>query len=187
MTPEQQVAEMERIISYTFNDRHLAVESLYHGGFPIHFDGDWITPQRNERLAIMGDSLLDTLLIRKWLTTVNGAGRLLRAVDWTGIIRNDLVTNNKLASRGRALGLHICVIKDPGTGTVSDGMIATTFEAIIGAVFVDSSDSLDAVHGVMNRLGFFDHPLFMVTYCESRTLALTNTQTMINLRYLDPG
>lgn len=75
MTPEQQVAEMERIISYTFNDRHLAVESLYHGGFPIHFDGDWITPQRNERLAIMGDSLLDTLLIRKWLTTVNGAGK----------------------------------------------------------------------------------------------------------------
>lgn len=66
-------------------------------------------------------------------------------------------------------------------------MIATTFEAIIGAVFVDSSDSLDAVHGVVNRLGFFDHPLFMVTYCESRTLALTNTQMMINLRYLDPG
>jgi hypothetical protein len=56
MTPEQQVAEMERIISYTFNDRHLAVESLYHGGLPIHFDSDWITPQRNERLAIMGDS-----------------------------------------------------------------------------------------------------------------------------------
>ncbi|KAJ4401154.1 hypothetical protein N0V91_008176 [Didymella pomorum] len=167
MTPEQQVAEMERIISYTFNDRHLAVESLYHGGLPIHFDSDWITPQRNERLAIMG--------------------RLLRAADWTGIIRNDLVTNKKLASHGRALGLHICVIKDPGTGTVSDGMIATTFEAIIGAVFVDSSDSLDAVHGVVNRLGFFDHPLFMVTYYESRTLALTNTQMMINLRYLDPG
>ena len=75
MTPEQQVAEMERIIGYTFNDRHLAVESLYHGGFPIHFDGDWNMPQRNERLAIMGDNLLDTVLIRKWLTTLNGAGQ----------------------------------------------------------------------------------------------------------------
>lgn len=66
-------------------------------------------------------------------------------------------------------------------------MMATTFEAINGAVFVDSGDNLDAVREVVDGLGFFDHPLFVVTYCDSRTLALTNTQMMINLRCLDPG
>ena len=104
---------------------------------------------------------------------------------WAGIIRDDLVTNEKLAARGRALGLDVCVIKNPGTGTVSTKMTATTFEAIIAAVFKDSGFSLDAVYGVMDRLGFFGHALFSVTYCISRILALTNIQMMINLRYFD--
>lgn len=67
-------------------------------------------------------------------------------------------------------------------------MMATTFEAIIGAVYMESGfDALDVVYGVVDRLGFFEHALFSVTYCNSPILALTNIQMMINLRYLDPG
>jgi dsRNA-specific ribonuclease len=75
MQPNQQVAVMERIIGYTFNDRQLAVEALYHGGSPIDFDGACITPQRNKRLAIMGDNMLDMLLIRKWFNTQDRFGK----------------------------------------------------------------------------------------------------------------
>jgi hypothetical protein len=114
------------------------------------------------------------------------AGRLLRAVDWTGVIRNDLDTNKKLAARGRALGLNACVIKDPGTSTVSDGTMATTFEAIIAAVFVDcGANNLDTVREVMGRLGFFEHHLFLVTFCDPQIFASTSTQTMTSLRCLD--
>lgn len=66
--------------------------------------------------------------------------------------------------------------------------MATTFEAIIAAIYKDSGfDALDTVRGVVDRLGFFEHPFFSVTYCDSRTLALINIQMIINLRCLDPG
>lgn len=104
------------------------------------------------------------------------------------IIRDDLATNKQLAIRGRDLGLDTCVIKDPGTATVSPRMIATTLEAIIGAVFVDSgANGLDTVHRVIDRLGFFNHAFFVVTYCDSQALALTDTQIMIRARPPDPG
>lgn len=76
MNPDQQVAQMERNIGYAFNDRQLAVKALYHGGFPIYSGGAWVTPQRNERLAVLGDIVLDMLLIRKWFTTQHHPGRL---------------------------------------------------------------------------------------------------------------
>jgi hypothetical protein len=109
-------------------------------------------------------------------------------MEWTNIIRNDLVTNKQLAVRGRALGFDACVIKDPGTAVVSDGMVATTFEAVIAAVYVDSgADTLDVVHGVVANLGFFTHYLFTVTYCDSPALVLTDIQMIINMRCLDPS
>lgn len=75
MDCNSQVAKMERIIGYAFQDRHLAVECLYHGGVPVYFDGAMVQPERNERLAIVGDNILDTLLIRRWFTTRCAPGK----------------------------------------------------------------------------------------------------------------
>lgn len=66
---------MERIIGYEFNDRQLAVESLFHGGVPIHYRGDWTAVQRNDRLAILGDILLDAVLASKWLNSQHHTGK----------------------------------------------------------------------------------------------------------------
>lgn len=76
MNANQQVAQMERIIGYTFQDRQLAVEALFHGGLHVEFDGAWVLPERNERIAIVGDNILNTLLIRKWLPSRDGQGML---------------------------------------------------------------------------------------------------------------
>lgn len=109
-------------------------------------------------------------------------------MEWTNIIRDDLVTNKQLHARGCKLGLDACVIKDPGTPTVSIKMLSTTFEAIIAAVHVDSGEeTYDTVHGIMERLGFFDHHMLMVTYCDSRLFVLAYIQMIINVRGLDLG
>ncbi|KAF3045354.1 hypothetical protein E8E11_008053 [Didymella keratinophila] len=139
MNPDQQVAEMERIVGYTFKDRQLAVETLFHGGMLIDYDGAWITPSRNERIAIVGDNILDTLLIRKCLTARDGQGNLLSPMQWQKLIHDDLVSNQALDARARDLGLDACVIKDPSTRVVWLRMLATTFEAIIGAVWNTSN------------------------------------------------
>lgn len=77
MTPEEQIAEMERITGYTFENRQLSVECLYHGGLPIFLDGVFQEPARNGRLAVLGDSLLDTVLISEWYRTRDAEGNKL--------------------------------------------------------------------------------------------------------------
>ena len=66
-------------------------------------------------------------------------------------------------------------------------MVATTFEAIIAAVYIDSGKDLGRVEAVMERLGFFDHPLLQVTYCNTLLLCFVNIQTLTNMQYIDTG
>ncbi|KAF3003111.1 hypothetical protein E8E13_008238 [Curvularia kusanoi] len=160
MSTEQRVARLEEIIGWVFEDQLIAVECLNHGRQPIVFNGSSTIFQKNERLAVLGDSLLDTTLITKWYSSRSDEDTALSKGQWNACIRNDLVTNERLAERGRKLGLDLCVIGDWGTANVSNGMVATTFEAAIAAIYLDSGKSLYAVESAMKKLGFFDHPLF---------------------------
>lgn len=83
-------------------------------------------------------------------------------------LQRDLVTNETLATRGFSHGLDVCVIANAGhVGRISDRMMATAVEAIVGAVFKDSGFDNEAVCAVMARLGFFSHPLLAGTDCSS--------------------
>jgi ribonuclease-3 len=45
---------------------------------------------------------------------------------------------------------------------VSTNMMANAFEAMIGAVSVDAErDALEAVHQVLERTGFLEHPMLV--------------------------
>jgi hypothetical protein len=75
-------------------------------------------------------------------------------------MRNDLVSNKRLATRGRSLGLHELIIKTDGTGVPSDNMVANTFEAVLGAISMDAGErSFVAVRDALRHMGFFEHPL----------------------------
>jgi hypothetical protein len=54
-------------------------------------------------------------------------------------------------------GLNDCIILHGGTPLVSTKMMATALEAIMGAVHMDGG--VDALAGVMSRLGLVQHPL----------------------------
>lgn len=68
---------------------------------------------------------------------------------WTDI--RNLATNSNLAAVGFAHGLDTCVILNPGTICVSTGSMATTVEAILGAVQLDGGS--DALFQVATLLG----------------------------------
>jgi len=51
-----------------------------------------------------------------------------------------IITNKNLSSVGFTTGIETCVILNPGTATVSDKTMATTIEALIGAVFCDGGE-----------------------------------------------
>lgn len=66
MNTDQKIARLEEILGRPFKNKRLAVESLNHGGLPISFKGLQETYPRSDRLALFGDSLLDTELRSRW-------------------------------------------------------------------------------------------------------------------------
>lgn len=55
---------------------------------------------------------------------------------------------------GRQNGLQVYINNNPSQlGVVSDKTLATTVEAILGAVYLDSGKDLDIVKAVMRALG----------------------------------
>ena len=74
-------------------------------------------------------------------------------------ILNNRASNNALATLGRSKGLDEHVIINPAQwGVVSNRTMATTVEALIGAVFLDSGLDINAVRAAMVNLGIMDRP-----------------------------
>lgn len=67
---------------------------------------------------------------------------------------SEKASNAYLAQRGFSTGLAECIYNNPSQGnTIYPGPMASTVEAIIGAVFNDSGENITAVEGVMEALG----------------------------------
>ncbi|KZM23777.1 ribonuclease III [Ascochyta rabiei] len=144
MDVAHKLALLERMINRIFNQNLLRVESINSDGQPVFYSGQWRQIGKNDRLAIVGDRVIDMVLCTSWFDVRNAEGRLLTKGQWSEL-QGDLVTDDRLARRGFSLGLDDVVIKNPGHhGRISNGMMANAVEAIIGAVYVDSGYSLDA-------------------------------------------
>jgi hypothetical protein len=72
-------------------------------------------------------------------------------------MRKDLLCNANLAKAGRRLGIHGCTVSARRLADAEQ--MATTVEAIIGAVWLDSQRNLAAVGRVMDRFGLTSHRL----------------------------
>ena len=82
----------------------------------------------------------------RWLinTALGGGFNLVTAIG----------NNNNLASVGVDNGLDHCIHKNRASGNhVSHGTMAQTVEAVLGAVWLDSNESLPRVRAVMVTLG----------------------------------
>jgi len=61
-----------------------------------------------------------------------------------------IITNKNLSNVGFTIGIETCVILNQGTATVSNKTMATTIEALIGAVFCDGGE--EALEKVLETL-----------------------------------
>lgn len=67
---------------------------------------------------------------------------------------SSIASNDNLGRRGFELGLEKFIQGNPAQrGEVSTRTMATTLEAIIGAIFIDSGSSYSVLSDVMARLG----------------------------------
>jgi ribonuclease-3 len=64
-----------------------------------------------------------------------------------------LARNDNLSDRGFELGIDSYIQNNPSQGTISRGVMATTVEAIIGAVYLDKNGELAAVGQIIAAFG----------------------------------
>lgn len=65
----------------------------------------------------------------------------------------DRAGNNYLCEQGEALGIDDFIIKNVSQSSVGDKARATTMEAIVGAVYLDSGRQIPPCANVMAALG----------------------------------
>ncbi|KAL1798162.1 hypothetical protein ACET3X_002199 [Alternaria dauci] len=160
---DAKAADIETVLEYLFTDKRIAVEAVQMAAPQIaciNNNNNFESLDNNKRLSVLGDAVLAKILCGAWFEARTPSGRVRSQAQWTQL-RNDTLSNDALARRGYDIGLDKCVIVAESRPAVSPKMVATTLEAVIGAVYQDGGD--DAVERVMRELGFFDHALLTVT------------------------
>lgn len=145
---------------YTFKNLNLLYEALDTTG--LYRVGG------NSRLAMIGDSVLQSNILRDWYPTGQTRGECPRSSRCRYImltycvpgVGNQLVSstgcNANLARVALKIGLDRHMLFNPGTSQgvlPSDRWLATTVEAVIGAIDCDSGESASAVRDAMKKIG----------------------------------
>ncbi|KAJ5561014.1 hypothetical protein N7535_009211 [Penicillium sp. DV-2018c] len=128
--------ELQDRLGYHFNSTPLLEEALHPAGTrPL---------QGNKRLALVGDSVLSTSLLDEWYGNTEDGDHILR--------KN--ACNKHLSCKGEACELDDFITGQPAqNGEITNGTRATTVEAILGAVWIDSGKNIHAVDRVKANLG----------------------------------
>ncbi|KAL8941878.1 MAG: hypothetical protein Q9216_001988 [Gyalolechia sp. 2 TL-2023] len=153
------------IIRYTFDDPYLVWEALSAAGSIIS-GGNRRFPDGNKRLALLGDKVIQLALAEDWYNGEGTRGTLtiIRLLEFfclpDGLLAiftrliNNTASNNNLSMTGVSHNLDAFVNRALALrfDAVSPATMATTVEAIVGAVYLDST-SLQVVKDVLQTLG----------------------------------
>ncbi len=144
-TPESP-GELARRLKLAFTNPSLLTRALTHRSY---INENFTALEDNERLEFLGDAVLD-FVVGAWVyhhCPEMAEGDLTR-------MRSALVRNEQLAEFARRLDLGRALRMGRGEsasgGRERDGLLGSTFEALIGALFLDSG--LPAVEKFMEPL-----------------------------------
>jgi len=151
--------EIESVIGYHFNDQKLLYRSLKHRSYSQEIDGN--TDLSNERLEFLGDSVFN-MVVSHFLFIENPG---YQEGDLTKL-KSALVSKTSAAIAGRTIGIDSFILiseSEEGSGGRSrTSIVADTYEAIIGALFLDGGieasrkfilkTMLNNIHHVLNEI-----------------------------------
>lgn len=167
-------SELEGRIGYVFRDAALLQEALTHSTYANEHRAEGVCD--NQRLEFLGDTIYNASITRMVFREFPGhdEGRLTK-------IRAELVSEVTLERIARHLGLGEDLRL--GKGEEHDGgrgkpsILADAYEALIGAIFLDSSFE-DAAHiaerhvretvGALSGVSISDYKSKLIEHCQSR-------------------
>jgi len=138
-------ADVEKMIHYTFENAEYFEEAMAAAG--TNSPNDVPGKQNgNKRLALVGDALIRLIILDDWYADGTSTEEGSNLVSSRGSNKN---LNEVGAERGlsRYIKLNSCQ-----KGTAPPTTMASTVEAIIGAVWEDSGKDLDRVRAVVRAL-----------------------------------
>ena len=139
-------ASIENTIKYRFSDRKLLDEATLAAGASVSGKDIAGNAHGNKPLALIGDALIRLDVAHRSYIQGVGTGQSAKVLDAAG-------ANDSLAALGSRLGLDQSVTKNPcQKGEVPRVTLASTVEALIGAVWVDSGNQFDQVQSVLRAL-----------------------------------
>merc|ERR1711991_902357 len=142
------------VLGYTFVDPDLVSEAFRHGSFVNEYlqgSARRVTLSDNSRLEFLGDSAL-----RLALAQVLYEDRPTATEGDLTTAKTKRESNAHLANCARAFGLYEFVRLGAGAQTMRDHkqekVLAVTFEAVIGAVYLDSGKDLAPIIDIVNKM-----------------------------------
>jgi len=148
---QEQLAKLERALGYRFQRMELLNQALTHKSY-VHEQRE--PGQHNERLEFLGDAVLGLVISNHCY------GRFAHLAEGElSKLRASLVNDGNLARIARRLDLGDFLLVGRGEeqtgGRAKASLLADTFEAVLAAIYLDSS--LAEVHQVV--LGCFQEDL----------------------------
>ena len=142
----ESAAELSRRLNLTFSNLSFLTRALTHRSYVNENPN---STEDNERLEFLGDAVLD-FIVGAW---VYNRFPEMPEGDLTKL-RSALVRNDQLAAFARKLDLSNALRLGRGEfitgGSHRDALLGSTFEAVIGAIYLDSG--LGAVEAFVNPL-----------------------------------
>ncbi|RAR07077.1 hypothetical protein DDE82_003019 [Stemphylium lycopersici] len=172
------VGRVEDRIKYTFRDKMTCIEALKitSSVTPLYFKGVVQKVDKNNRLALLGDRALSLALCDIWFHTGNSTGEY-------GIMFQTTETRAALYAKAHELGIHkeVLLYENP---TPTNDQVAETFEAIIGAIYLDCGNNIDVIKRVIAGIDLDTHR-FLTAQVESQNLQ--EQKELLALRAAEQG
>lgn len=171
------VSKLEENIGVVFNNKDLLLQALTHRSY-INENPKWHL-DHNERLEFLGDAVLE-LVVTEYLykTYPNPEGEM---TNW----RASLVNANMLAKLSAEFELNSFILLSRGeakdTGRARQYILANAYEAVIGAIYLDSG--YDVTAGFISRyvLKELSGIIENKTYRDAKSLFQEKAQEMVGI------
>ena len=146
--------DLEHKLNYYFNDRNLLKNALLHKS--LGNERKEYKNQNNERLELLGDAVLDHIvaeyLYKNYKNASEGTIAKLKAM---------IVSEPILAKISRQIGVGKFLMLSRGEvmsgGRNRESILADSFEAILGAVYIDSNLEEARVFALSHIKQYIDH------------------------------
>ncbi|KAK6344950.1 hypothetical protein TWF718_006899 [Orbilia javanica] len=147
------IGKIQGAIGYVFKSNTLVSEALESTGYARVVSGKG---DGHKRLALLGDAVLGLVQLDRWYQTQQSRGN-------ADLILKKYVTNQRLQECADQLGITSEILVAPEQehlhlqgGRIGRVTSASTVEALLGAVWLDSSRDFEQVNRVVCKLGIVD-------------------------------